>query len=559
MKKRHLTTCILSSLLLTCLVPALDAATTEIGLEIESILTGPIPEAVREFRDFNLLFDEVSVFYKAGGFEPVWLEGGKLSSKAVAVLGTLEISSSHGLRPGDYLAGIMSPGLQLVDKEPTDARTLARIDAGLSATTMRYIKDLHQGRFSPQQLQLGLDISHRKLDLAAELQRVLTAVDPTEVLDDFAPKERGYHRLREELAYYRRLAAEDSWRKLDSTTVIRPGDSYPDAEHLRHRLIMTKDLDPDVPDRGPVYDSTLVEAVERFQERHALGVDGIMGENTFTQLNRSWDDRADQIALGLERWRWIPDDLEENFIAVLVPAFRLRAVSGGRGPHQEILQMRVVVGKAYDRFRTPIFKGELSYLDFRPYWNIPQSIVRREIAPHLNEPGYLDQHDYEIVAQFSNDPGGYPATQENLEKVKRGQLLLRQRPGPKNALGEVKFIFPNEYNVYLHSTPAKGLFARVRRDFSHGCIRVSDPVGLAEWVLADQSQWDEASIRGAMNEGSPTRVMVSRQAPVYILYSTAVVDWVDNKLHFYDDIYDLDADLAKALGYELADLAINFE
>jgi murein L,D-transpeptidase YcbB/YkuD len=559
MKKANVTACVLATLLIFWMVPVLDATTTGIGSEIESILSGPIPEAVREFRDFSLLFDEVTAFYQAREFEPVWLVDGKLTAKAIAVLGTLEISSSHGLRRGDYLAGIMASGLELVGKEPTDIRTLARVDAGLSATTMRYIKDLHQGRFSPQQLELGLNISHRQLDLAVELDRVQAASDPTQVLDGFAPRHAAYNQLRGELAYYRRLATEESWSRLDVTTVVRPGDNYGEADLLRHRLRLTKDLAPDAPDAGPTYDETLVAAVERFQERHALGVDGIMGKNTFEQLNRSWDDRAVQIALGLERWRWIPDQLEENLVAVLVPAFRLRAVTGVESRDQEILQMRVVVGKAYDRFRTPIFKGEISYLDFRPYWNIPQSIVRREIAPHLNEPGYLDKHDYEIVTEFSNQPGGLPATEENLEKVKRGQLLLRQRPGPKNALGEVKFIFPNEYNVYLHSTPAKGLFARARRDFSHGCIRVGDPAGLAEWVLADQAQWDESSIRGAMNEGSPTRVMLSQRIPVYILYSTAVVDWADGRLHFYDDIYGLDDDLAEALGYELAELAISFE
>ena len=165
----------------------------------------------------------------------------------------------------------------------------------------------------------------------------------------------------------------------------------------------------------------------------------------------------------------------------------------------------MIVGKSYSRFRTPIFKGELRYLDFRPYWNIPRSITRREIAPHLDEPGYLDKHEYEIVSQFGNDVKALPATAENIEKVRQGKLELRQRPGPKNALGEVKFIFPNEHNVYLHSTPAKGLFAKDRRDFSHGCIRVAKPVELAQWVLEDQPEWDLSAIETAMNAGAPTR------------------------------------------------------
>lgn len=537
------------------LVPA---SASDLSPQIETLLTaGTVPESIRRFRDFDLLLGEVSRFYESRGFASVWMEGGRLSQRAVSVVGALEIAESHGLRTGDYLAGVLAEGMGLVGNEPQDAATQARIDVGLSATTMRYIKDLHKGRFSPQQLQLGLDISHRQLDLAAELDKVQQAADPSLMLDGYAPQHAGYDRLREELAYYRRLAAEEEWQPLTTARAIRPGDPYSEADLLRSRLRSTRDLASDAPGSGPVYDDTLVDAVERFQERHGLGVDGIIGKNTFAQLNRSWDDRADQIAMGLERWRWIPDDLETQLIAVLVPAFSLRAMDNVKDLSAGYLDSRVVVGKAYARFRTPIFKGDMSYLDFRPYWNIPQSIVRREIVPHLDEPGYLDEHDYEIVRQFSNDPGGLPATPENLDKVKKGQLLLRQRPGSKNALGEVKFIFPNEYNVYLHSTPAKGLFARARRDFSHGCIRVAKPVELAEWVLSDQAEWNRAAIERAMNEGSPTRVMMPRRIPVYILYSTAVVDMSDGHLHFYEDIYGLDAELASALGYELAELARN--
>lgn len=542
-------------LVLASLLPVADASASDLGKDIETLLSGAsIPESIKRFRDFELLMEEVTRFYESRDFEPIWIVDGRLSRQAVDILGALEISDSHGLRPGDYLARALAPGMGLVGNEPQDLATLARLDLGLSASTMRYIKDLHEGRFSPQQLELGLDISHRQLDLAMELEKVRSAGDPTALLDAYAPQHAGYFRLREELAYYRRLADEEDWRPLDTSQAIRPGDPYPEADLLRQRLRLTRDLAPEVPSAGPIYDETLVAAAKRFQERHGLEVDGILGKNSFAQLNHSWDDRADQIAMGLERWRWIPDDLETQLIAVLVPAFRLRALNNVEDPRAGFLDSRVVVGKAYARFRTPIFRGDLSYLDFRPYWNIPQSIVRGEIAKHLDEPGYLDEHGYEIVSQFTNNPGSLPATAENLDKVKRGQLLLRQRPGPKNALGEVKFIFPNEYNVYLHSTPAKGLFARARRDFSHGCIRVAKPVELAEWVLSDQPDWDRDAIVGAMNQGSPTRVMISRRIPVYILYSTAVLDMSENHLHFYEDIYGLDAELASALGFELAEL-----
>ena len=542
-------------LLLGVLLPPAEVFASDLKQDIQALLSGgPIPESIKRFRDFELLMEAVTRFYRIGDYEPVWIVEGRLSPKAIALLGALETADSHGLRPGDYLAGVLRPGIELVANEPRDEPTRARLEVGLSGTTMRYIKDLHRGRFSPQQLKLGLDISHRQLDLVDELQKVQLAADPTGQLDSYAPQHAGYLRLREELAYYRRLAAEEDWRPMDDSSVIRPGDPYREANLLRDRLRLTRDLKLDAVSVGPMYDEMLVAAVERFQERHGLDIDGILGKNTFAQLNHSWDDRADQIAMGLERWRWIPDQLETQLIAVLVPAFTLRAMNDLGNPNAGILDSRVVVGKSYARYRTPIFKGDLSYLDFRPYWNIPQSIVRGEIAKHLDEPGYLDEHGYEIVNQFSNEPGSLPATPENLDRVKKGQLLLRQRPGPKNALGEVKFIFPNEYNVYLHSTPAKGLFARARRDFSHGCIRVAKPVELAEWVLSDQPEWDRSAVERAMNQGSPTRVMISQHIPVYILYSTAVVDMIEGHVHFYDDIYGLDAELARALGFELAEL-----
>ncbi len=541
--------------MLAALGPAVEASASDLKPEIEALLSGgSIPESIKRFRDFELLLEGVTRFYSARDFEPVWIVDGRLSQPAIAILGALEISDSHGLRPGDYLARVLLPGMGLVGNEPGDPVSLARLDVALSGSTMRYIKDLHQGRFSPQQLELGLDITHRQLDLAAELRKVEGAMDPSLALDAYAPQHVGYSRLREELAYYRRLAADEDWRPLDDAQVIHPGDLYPEADLLHHRLRLTRDLNVDSVSAGAVYDETLVAAVERFQERHGLEIDGILGKHSFAQLNRSWDDRASQLAVGLERWRWIPDRLETRLIAVLVPAFSLRAMNDLGDPSAGILDSRVVVGKSYARYRTPIFKGDLQYLEFRPYWNIPRSIVRGEIAPHLDEPGYLEEQGYEIVRQFTNDPGSLPPTAENLEKVKTGQLLLRQRPGPKNALGEVKFIFPNEYNVYLHSTPAKGLFARARRDFSHGCIRVAKPVELAEWVLSDQPEWDRSAVERAMSQGSPTRVMVSRHIPVYILYSTAVVDMLEDHVHFYDDIYGLDGKLARALGFELAEL-----
>ena len=270
---RRLPVCFL--LVLISLSWVMPISASDLSQDIESLLAlESVPEAVKPFRDFDLLKGEVTGFSRSREFEPAWVVEGQLSQKAITILGALEISDSHGLRPGDYLAGVLSPGMALVGSEPVDGPTLARIDVGLSATGIRCIKDLHEGRFSPQQLKLGLDITHRQLDLAAELERVSQAADPALVLDGYAPQHEGYFRLREELAYYRRLAAKDEWRPLESAQAVRPGDAYPQADLLRRRLRLTRDLEADAATVGPVYDDILAAAVKRFQERHGLPVDG---------------------------------------------------------------------------------------------------------------------------------------------------------------------------------------------------------------------------------------------------------------------------------------------
>ena len=541
--------------LLACFVVLLLASgttsATEISQAIEDLLTGPIPDEIKSFRDFELLIGELTDFYDARDYRPAWVVGGRLTPAAKEVLVVLEGADLQGLRKGDYIAGSISRGPRAGDGEGLDADLLARIEVATSGSTMRYIKDLHQGRFSPRHLKLGLEIEHRRLHLANELRRLASASDPVALLEGYAPQHEGYRLLRQQLGYYRALSESESWQPLDDTKPLREGDAYVDIDGLRRRLELTGDLEEGSEGATTVYDGELVEAVKRFQTRHGLTDDGIIGKDTFAQLNKSWKQRLASIAASLERWRWVPDDVEDSLIVVNVPGFELGAYDDIHKPEEVQLVSRVIVGKSYSRFRTPIFKGELRYLDFRPYWNIPRSITRREIAPHLDEPAYLDEHDYEIVSQFGNDVKALPATAENIEKVRQGKLELRQRPGPKNALGEVKFIFPNQHNVYLHSTPAKGLFSKDRRDFSHGCIRVGKPVELAEWVLKDQPEWDRGSIVSAMDGGAPTRVFVSRTIPVYILYVTARVSLRDGQLYFFEDIYGLDEDLATALGYEL--------
>jgi murein L,D-transpeptidase YcbB/YkuD len=519
--------------------------------EIERLLQGSPPESLTRIRDFELLRAEVRNLYNERGFAPLWFRDQGWTAQARLVLEELDEADQHGLRVKDYRLGrIAGTGVTPIPAGVTP-REIALTDVLLSVSTMRYVKDLHQGRFSPQDLKLGLDIEHRDLDLSGELEAVASAGNPGGLLESHAPTRPGYWELREHLDHYRHLVETDDWKPLRDDAVLREGDTYSDLALLGRRLRLVGDLPQDSTVSGDVYRGEWVEAVRRFQLRHGLEDDGIIGKGTFAALNRPWNDRVAQISTSLEHMRWIPDEIAGTPIVVNVPAYSMRALHSSERAGAGDFGSRVIVGKAYQRFRTPIFSGQLQYLDFRPYWNIPRSIVRNEISPKIDQPGYLDDRDYEIVAAFGHHAKPLPVTPENIAKVKSGELKLRQRPGPNNALGLVKFIFPNEHSVFLHSTPAQSLFGKERRAFSHGCIRVADPVGLAEWVLSDQDGWDRAAIERAMSEGGPTRVLTKRPIPVYILYATSLVNPDTGAVHFWDDVYGLDRELAEALGQPL--------
>jgi murein L,D-transpeptidase YcbB/YkuD len=274
-------------------------------------------------------------------------------------------------------------------------------------------------------------------------------------------------------------------------------------------------------------------------------VDGVIGESTFAHLNTTTAERVEQIELALERLRWLPDVKDEPIALVNVPAFELWALDPTHPDQRIALEMRVVVGKAINK-QTPAFRGDMHYAVMSPYWNVPYSVAVNEMLPRLaREPDYLVTRDLEIVREFSWDAEVLPATADNIAAIRSGKLKIRQRPGPRNSLGTVKFIFPNSNNVYLHDTPAHQLFERTRRDFSHGCVRVENPQALAEWVLRDQEEWTPERIESARNGDSPTRVNLTTSLPVIIFYTTVMAD--EEQPHFYDDIYGHDAALEAAL------------
>lgn len=467
-----------------------------------------------------------------------WFDAaGRPNHNADSALALLAQAAADGLAPADYrVAELPDPAAR---------------DQALSGAVLRYLRDLHLGRVDPRVIGFRLADRRREHDFAALLRDALASQALPELAAQLRPAIPPYRELRSALARYRALAADSSLATIPALPQgiarLRPGDAWDGTPALRSRLAALGDLAPPAEATADVrhIDVDLADALARFQRRHGLDADGVLGRATLAALQVPLAQRVRQIELALERLRWLPHLDGTRGVAVNIPMFRLRAwdtAAPGR-----TLGMAVIVGRALDT-RTPVFTGEMTHLIFRPYWNVPRSIVRHEVLPGLaRDAGYLRRHGLEIVRGPGDDATVVAATPANVELLHQGALRLRQPPGPRNALGLVKFVFPNDADVYLHGTPAQQLFGRARRDFSHGCVRVEDPVALAEWLLRDQAQWPREAIVAAMNGTRTLRVDLAAPLPVVLYDLSAVVAPEDGSVHFAADLYGHDARLEAAL------------
>ncbi|MGE0029851.1 MAG: murein L,D-transpeptidase [Steroidobacteraceae bacterium] len=495
--------------------------------------------------------DALLQVYSSRDYAPLWIDGTRATPQAIGLLHALEAAHARGLRSGDYEAAAIAARLGELRSSPAQA---AQFDLALSVVGVRFLSDLHFGRATPQAAGFHLEVPPTRLDLAEVLGKLAVSESVNTTLDGVEPPFAHYRLLRDALARYRELALDTDLHRLPpfEGRSLNPGESYAGATKLRRLLAALGDLPADqatTPD--PVIAPELVVAIEQFQRRHGLEVDGIIGQRTFAELTRPVAARVRQIELTLERWRWLPH-FEEPPIIVNIPQFRLFAFHTRVDRETEIVGMDVIVGQSFPRSRTPVFTGEIRQVVFRPYWDVPYSITVRELLPAIRRnPGYFARNNLEIVRGPGDDAVPVPVTPENLAALASGSLRLRQRPGPDNSLGLVKFVLPNAFNVYLHATPAHELFGESRRAFSHGCIRVRDPVGLAEHVFHDQPEpWSRERIERAMQEGPDSqRVRLARPVRVFVVYGTAVATEA-GKVLFFDDVYGHDRRLEALLGLE---------
>jgi murein L,D-transpeptidase YcbB/YkuD len=485
-------------------------------------------------------------FYIARSWAPAWLEGARPTVSAQVTIRQLLAASDRGIAPDDldaaHLANVASEMLH-AERTP-ETRELAEFEVALSADALRYFSALDRGRVSPQRAHADLLIPRPSLDGVGALERLHATNRPDTVYASAEPQFVHYQMLLYALARYRAIARDSGLVPLPRLPKnLEAGDTYRGAPQLARLLTALGDLSDSLRvawSGDSAYDAALAEGVRAFQRRHGQRPDGVLGRSTFDRLNRPFEQRLRTIELGLERWRWLPRAYDAPPIFVNVPAFRLYALKGHDDLESEMLRMNVAVGKAYGH-KTPLFAESMRYLVFSPYWDVPPSIATKEIRPKaLRDASYLGRQNYELVSGSSV----VASSHDNIAAIGRS-VRVRQRPGPKNALGTVKFIFPNHHNVYLHDTPSGG-FDEPRRDFSHGCIRVSKPRALAEWVLAGQPEWTPDKIAAAMSGDRPVQVNLAEPRPVYILYSTALADEEGHAL-FFPDIYDLDPPLDQML------------
>jgi murein L,D-transpeptidase YcbB/YkuD len=534
---------LLRAALFVCALWTLHGLPAGAQTEAQTVTPQQVATAQRELGDLPQYKGQVEKFYAAMGNHATWQQKGRLTRQGDALLLLFHNAAQKGLRPGDY--GDWSVKAVKPSASQTEQRRL-QIDVAMTVAAMRYVSDLHFGRVRPEVMGFALGAREKNFSLAEFLaEKVVHANNVAAAIATAEPPYPGYWRTLAALDRLEDVAATPGWKPLPfPKRSVHPGELYAALPDLAEKLRRMGDLPSNVPmsaDRMG-YQGAMVEAVRRFQGRHGLAADGVLGRATIAALNVPLSFRMDQLELMLERWRWIPQHLPLPMIAVNIPEFRLYVIGSD---YKWLMVQKVILGKAYHH-KTPVFLTQMQSVIFRPYWNVPLSIQRKELVPKIaRDSGYLRRNDYEIV-NLANHPVHVVMSGQTLAELRSGDLKVRQLPGDKNALGLIKFEFPNRYDVYMHGTPAQALFVHTRRDFSHGCIRLEHPAALAEWVLRDVPGWNAQRIEAATQGTETVKVDLPHPLPVLILYGTAVVTH-GGEIRFLPDIYGYDARLKAAL------------
>ena len=478
----------------------------------------------------------IDEYYESIGYVPLWTSPTGAMRKAHDLVAILSNSHRHGLRQGDYALKRIRRQLSA-----SSLNDLARLEVNLSKAFVAYAHDLTVGRIDPERVSRSIHFDPKAEPVASLLKRAATAESLKPLLRDLEPSIPQYRRLIRKIAEYEHVAANGGWSPVSANKPLKLGGVDEAVVALRIRLTESGDLPPGNR-TGTEYDAVVANGVRTFQSRHGLAVDGVAGPNTLREMNISVLDRIAQMDFSLERLRWMRDDLGPRHVFVNLADQFLTLVDNDRIAWRS----RLVVGKAYHA--TPVFAEKMTYLVFNPNWNIPRSIATKEMLPKLRkDPTALERRNIKVLTGWGEDAQVVDPRQVNWRSISRKNFpfRFRQGPGSNNALGSVKFMFPNRFNIYIHDTPSKSLFSRVTRTFSHGCMRVQNPHKLAE-LLLDEQGWSDVDIQTTLQLGDRRVISLKKPWPVYVTYLTAWVD-EDGVMQFRRDVYGRDKRLQKAL------------
>lgn len=532
--------------LLVALAACHRVSSDRLTAAIQTAVTAPKPPRYAAGR-----WKLMQAIYRDRSYSPLWLDRQTPRQQTRDLLDAVTRADEQGLRIRDYdLSGLRAALDSAYHKGRTTERELAALDLRLSALYLEYGHDLLAGRLDPAVVDSGWYIITRRRTVDSTLQAAARGKDFPAMVAPLVPHQKEYGELLAGLKSYRQAAAMGGWPQVPGSG-LKPGTRGPAVSALRTRLSATGDLSDAA---GDVYDASVGAGVRRFQARHGIDTSGTVDRATLDALNVPVDRRIRQIEINLDRLRWLPNEFGERYVLVNIPAFTLHAFDAGH----EVLTMRVVVGSEYGH-ATPVFADTLRYVVFRPYWNVPKDIVAKEILPRMQDDrNYLAHHHYEVVRGEKGqedrvvDPKSIDWHDVDTAKM---NFRVRQQPGDDNSLGLVKFMFPNQFDIYMHDTPARSLFGRNARALSHGCIRLERPDQFAEYVFEGDDAWGGDSIQQAMHADSSRTVSVKRGLPVYIVYLTAFSS--NGQLQFRDDLYGADARALSKLSPAMPDSGLD--
>jgi L,D-transpeptidase YcbB len=480
-------------------------------------------------------------FYEGRGFRPAWSDDYGPSPDVEDFLEVIRSAYREGLNPKDYHVNEIDAVLSdlyasQIELGPYDVTKLAGLDLMATQAFFLYASHLADGRVDHQNIYPDWVVNERSADLAAVLNNALESKEMQKTLADLAPPYPRYAGLREILIKYQAIAESGGWPQVPGGSKLQRGSRGNRVAILRQRLIVSGDLASTVRGNPDIFDHDLELAVRKFQKRHGLKDDGKVGKSTLKDMNVPVETRMRQIALNMDRLRWLSDDMGRNYIFVNIADFSLEVMED----EQPVMAMRIIAGK--DEQRSCVLSAKMTYLELNPFWRVPDSIAAKEILPQIKkEPGYLAQKNIKVFKDWRDNAKEIDPLLINWSRVRASNLgyKFRQEPGPLNPLGRIKFIFPNECEIYLHDTPARHLFGRVRRDLSHGCIRVEKPVEMATYLLRNKETWIQKKILAEIKKGKRQVVMLPEPVNVHIFYGTVWVDR-DGVLQLRDDIYHAD-------------------